>query len=84
MAERVVEQGRIVTAAGVSSGVDMALRLAARVAGDEVAQAIQLEIEYDPEPPFDTGSPEKAPAHVRERVERGARAREAAAVARLP
>jgi putative intracellular protease/amidase len=58
--ERVVEQGKIITAAGVSSGIDMALRLAAHVAGDEVAQAIQLGIEYDPQPPFDTGSKAKA------------------------
>jgi putative intracellular protease/amidase len=58
--ERVVEQGKIITAAGVSSGIDMALRLAAHVAGDEAAQAIQLGIEYDPQPPFDTGSRAKA------------------------
>jgi putative intracellular protease/amidase len=62
--ERVVEQGKVVTAAGVSSGIDMALRLAARAAGDDVAQAIQLGIEYDPQPPFDAGSPRKAPGHV--------------------
>jgi putative intracellular protease/amidase len=61
---RVVEQGRIVTAAGVSAGIDMALTLAARIAGDVVAQAIQLAIEYDPQPPFDSGSPAKAPAEV--------------------
>jgi putative intracellular protease/amidase len=59
--KRVVEQGKIITAAGVSSGIDMALTLAARVAGDVVAQAIQLGIEYDPQPPFDSGSLEKAP-----------------------
>jgi putative intracellular protease/amidase len=59
---RVVEQGKIITAAGVSSGIDMALRLAAHIAGDDVAQMIQLGIEYDPQPPFDAGSPEKAPA----------------------
>jgi transcriptional regulator GlxA family with amidase domain len=58
---RVVEVGRIITAAGVSSGIDMALHLCARLQGDEVAQAIQLSIEYDPQPPFDTGSPAKAP-----------------------
>jgi putative intracellular protease/amidase len=58
---RVVEQGKVITAAGVSSGIDMALTLAARVAGDSVAQAIQLGIEYDPQPPFDAGSLEKAP-----------------------
>ena len=61
---RVVEQGKIVTAAGVSSGIDMALMLAGRIAGDDVAQAIQLGIEYDPQPPYDSGSPEKAPPHV--------------------
>ena len=53
---RVVEQGKIVTAAGVSSGIDMALTLVARMTHDEVAKAIQLGIEYDPEPPFDSGS----------------------------
>ena len=61
---RVVEQGKIITAAGVSSGIDMALVLAGKVAGDTVAQAIQLGIEYDPQPPYDSGSPEKAPADV--------------------
>ena len=59
--QRVVEQGKIITAAGVSAGIDMALTLAARIAGDAVAQAIQLGIEYDPQPPFDAGSPDKAP-----------------------
>jgi putative intracellular protease/amidase len=63
--ERVVEQGKIITAAGVSSGIDMALRLAAHVAGDEVAQAIQLGIEYDPQPPFDSGSVHKASDAIR-------------------
>ena len=62
--ERVVFDGKLVTAAGVSAGIDMALTLVARVAGDEVAQAIQLGIEYDPQPPFDAGSPAKAPAQV--------------------
>ena len=50
----------MITAAGVSSGIDMALTLAAQIAGEEVAQAIQLGIEYDPEPPFDGGSIAKA------------------------
>jgi putative intracellular protease/amidase len=59
--QRVVIEGKIITAAGVSAGIDMGLTLAARLAGDEVAQAIQLGIEYDPEPPFDCGSPDKAP-----------------------
>lgn len=70
VAERVVTDGRVVTAAGVSSGIDMALHLAARDVGDEFAQAIQLGIEYDPEPPFDTGSPEKAPPELVEAVRR--------------
>jgi transcriptional regulator GlxA family with amidase domain len=65
---RVVEQGKVVTAAGVSSGIDMGLALAARIAGEEVAQAIQLAIEYDPQPPFDAGSTEKAPAEIVELV----------------
>ena len=64
--ERVVEQGKVITSAGVSSGIDMALVLAAKIAGEDVAQAIQLRIEYDPQPPFDAGSTAKAPAHVRE------------------
>lgn len=64
VAERVVEQGKILTAAGVSAGIDMALRLAERAAGADVAQTIQLGIEYDPQPPFAAGSPETAPAHV--------------------
>ncbi len=62
--ERVVERGKIITAAGVSSGIDMALRVSELIAGAEVAQAIQLAIEYDPQPPFDSGSPEKAPDEV--------------------
>jgi len=61
VAERVVVDGRIVTAAGVSAGIDMALQLAALVAGEQVARAIQLGIEYDPDPPFDSGSPENDP-----------------------
>jgi putative intracellular protease/amidase len=80
--KRVVEQGKVVTAAGVSAGIDMALLLASRIAGDVVAQAIQLGIEYDPEPPFDTGSPRKAPAHVKELV-LAAEAAEAAEVTNL-
>jgi putative intracellular protease/amidase len=72
VAERVVEHGKIITAAGVSAGIDMALLLAQRIAGDRVAQAIQLGIEYDPAPPFDSGSPEKAPEEVLELV-RGVR-----------
>jgi len=62
--ERVVFDGNLVTAAGVSAGIDMALALAGRVAGREVAEAIQLGIEYDPQPPFHSGSPDTAPAGV--------------------
>ena len=64
VAERVVEHGKLVMAAGVSAGIDMGLVLAARIAGEETAQAIQLGIEYDPDPPFDCGSLEKAPESV--------------------
>lgn len=60
VAERVVIDGKLITAAGVSAGIDMGLTLAAQIAGDDVARAIQLGIEYDPDPPFDSGSPEKA------------------------
>lgn len=62
--ERVVEDGKIITAAGVSAGIDMALHLARREAGDDIARALQLAIEYDPQPQFDTGSPLHAPEHV--------------------
>jgi transcriptional regulator GlxA family with amidase domain len=68
VSERVVIEGRIITAAGVSAGIDMALTLVAREAGEAVAQAIQLGIEYDPQPPFNAGSPAKAPAEVVERL----------------
>jgi transcriptional regulator GlxA family with amidase domain len=66
--ERVVEEGRTLTAAGVSSGIDMALHLVAKEVGSEIAQAVQLGIEYDPQPPFDAGSPHKAPQEVVEAV----------------
>jgi putative intracellular protease/amidase len=72
---RVVEQGKVITAAGVSSGIDMALVLAARIGGPELAQAIQLGIEYDPQPPFDAGSVEKAPTEIVELVRSVAAAR---------
>ncbi|MET9934869.1 MULTISPECIES: DJ-1/PfpI family protein [unclassified Streptomyces] len=62
--ERVVFDGKYVTSAGVSSGIDMALHLLGRIAGDETAQAVQLLTEYDPQPPYDAGSPEKAPAEL--------------------
>lgn len=58
--QRVVERGKIITAAGVSSGIDMALTLVGKLMGDDVAEAIQLAIEYDPQPPYDSGAPSKA------------------------
>lgn len=64
--ERVVFDGKLVTGAGVTAGYDMALHLAARIAGPLVAQAIQLGLEYAPEPPFDCGRPDRAPAEVLE------------------
>jgi putative intracellular protease/amidase len=67
-ARRVVPQGKVVTAAGVSAGIDMALWLAGQIAGDEVAKAIQLGLEYDPQPPFDSGSPAKASPETQELV----------------
>jgi|SRR5580658_425930 putative intracellular protease/amidase len=69
VAERVVFDGKYVTAAGVSAGIDMALTLAGRIAGDEAAQAIQLGIEYDPQPPYHAGSPDNAPAAIVRRLE---------------
>jgi putative intracellular protease/amidase len=66
--DRVVARGKIVTSAGVSAGIDMALHLASLLAGEEMAQAVQLVLEYDPQPPFTAGSPEKAPAYLVERL----------------
>jgi putative intracellular protease/amidase len=87
---RVVRDGNVITGGGVTAGIDFALSVAAELAGPETAQAIQLQIEYAPAPPFDAGSPETAPsavlARVRERNEPfAARRREAveAAAARL-
>ncbi|MDR6976104.1 transcriptional regulator GlxA family with amidase domain [Streptomyces sp. 3330] len=62
--ERVVFDGKYVTAAGVSSGIDMGLALLGRIAGDDHARAVQLATEYDPQPPYDAGAPHKAPAHL--------------------
>ena len=64
VSDRVVREGKVVTAAGVSSGIDMALWLAREIWGEEVARAVQLGIEYDPEPPLDSGSPDKAPKPI--------------------
>jgi transcriptional regulator GlxA family with amidase domain len=65
---RFVEDGKTITAAGVTAGLDMALHLVGREAGPEMAQAVQLGIEYDPDPPFDAGSPENAPPAIVEAV----------------
>ena len=63
--DRIVEHGKIVTAAGVSSGIDMALHLVTKINGPEVAQAVQLGIEYDPQPPHDAGRTGEGPARDR-------------------
>lgn len=79
---RVVRDGHLFTGGGVTAGIDFALALAAEIAGPEVAQAIQLTLEYAPAPPFTSGSPETAPPEVLERVRRlGAPARERRAAA---
>lgn len=66
--KRVVRQGKIVTSAGVSSGIDMALWLVGEIAGDDAAREAQLCIEYDPKPPYDSGAPSKAPPPVIEKA----------------
>lgn len=71
--DRYVDTGEIVTASGVSAGIDMALHLARRDVGDEFAQSLQLGLEYDPQPPFDSGSPEKAPPEIVEAVRKAER-----------
>jgi cyclohexyl-isocyanide hydratase len=71
--ERVVVDGGWVFAAGVTAGIDGALRLAAELRGDEAAQAIQLHMVYAPEPPFDSGTPETAPSPILEEVRRSVR-----------
>lgn len=67
--QRVVFQDRVVTGAGVSAGIDLALEVVAKLRGPEVAQSTQLLIEYDPQPPYDTGSPSKAPQAVMDRLD---------------
>ncbi|SDI12718.1 DJ-1/PfpI family protein [Nonomuraea jiangxiensis] len=68
LSERVITQGKIVTAAGVSSGIDMGLTLLAQASDEVTAQTVQLAIEYDPQPPFDCGSPAKAPEGMTDRA----------------
>lgn len=72
--ERVVIDGNMVFAAGVTSGIDGALRVAANLRGDEAAQSIQLYMQYAPEPPFNSGTPETAPAGVLSGVRKAAAA----------
>ena len=67
--DRVVQEGRVITAAGVSSGIDMALRLAEQLTDETTAKALQLMIEYDPQPPHDAGSLQKVDASVIMRVQ---------------
>lgn len=64
VAERVVRDGSVVTCAGVSAGIDMALRVVSQLVDDEYAQCVQLGVEYDPQPPFDAGSTKTAPPAV--------------------
>jgi len=68
---RVVRDGNVFTGGGVTAGIDLALTVAAEVAGEDAAQAIQLSLEYAPAPPFDAGRPETAPAAVLARVRAG-------------
>lgn len=64
VADRVVFDGNIVSGGGVTAGIDFALRIAAELHGETVAQAAQLQIEYDPDPPFDAGSPDRVSQDV--------------------
>ena len=61
---RVVKDGNVITAGGVTSGIDFGLSVVAAIAGEATAQTIQLGIEYDPAPPFDSGHPDRAPAAI--------------------
>jgi cyclohexyl-isocyanide hydratase len=71
--ERVVIDAKYVFAAGVTAGIDGALRLAAELRGAEVAQAIQLDMAYAPEPPFNSGTPETAPPAILQQAKRSYR-----------
>jgi transcriptional regulator GlxA family with amidase domain len=79
--QRVVRQGKVWTAAGVSAGIDLALTMVAEIWGPEVSQAIQLGIEYDPQPPFDSGAPSKADPEILALVRTVSEQKEAAAKA---
>ena len=65
---RVVKDGNVITAGGVTSGIDFGLRMVAEIAGESVAQAVQLSLEYDPDPPFASGHPDRASAAVKTMV----------------
>jgi transcriptional regulator GlxA family with amidase domain len=78
--QRVVHRGRVWTAAGVSAGIDLALTLVAETHGADIAPAIQLGIEYDPQPPFDAGAPSKAPPDILEFVRSVSAAKESEAL----
>jgi cyclohexyl-isocyanide hydratase len=77
VAERVVVDGNVITGGGVTAGIDFALRVAAEAFGEDLAKAIQLGIEYDPHPPFNAGSPERAGAAIVDRVRTSAAKRQA-------
>ena len=77
VAERVVVDGNVVTGGGVTAGIDFALTVAAEAFGKDVAQSIQLGIEYDPAPPFNSGSPESADAELVAKVRTASQARQA-------
>ena len=62
--ERYIQDGKFITSAGVSAGIDMALYLVSKIAGDQTAMMFQLAIEYDPKPPFNCGSPDKIPKAI--------------------
>jgi transcriptional regulator GlxA family with amidase domain len=68
--ERYVKDGKIITSAGVSAGIDMALYLVSQLVNEKLAQAIQLSMEYDPKPPFDSGSPDKASKEIVELIKK--------------
>jgi cyclohexyl-isocyanide hydratase len=72
--ERVVIDGNLICAAGVTAGIDGALRVVAKLRGEEAAQLIQLQIQYAPEPPFNSGTPNTAPAAILEKARQAVQA----------
>jgi transcriptional regulator GlxA family with amidase domain len=80
--QRVVGRGKIWTAAGVSAGIDLALTLVAETHGADMSKAIQLGIEYDPQPPYDAGAPSKAPPEILELVRSASALKEAEVLGR--